>query len=51
MGDVGIVARVLDDAGPRAPVFQGLEGQREGGFAARQGDGDRIGESPVSNAA
>ena len=46
MGDVGIVAGVLDDRGRGSVTGQLPLGQREGGAAAaRQADGDRIGEA------
>ena len=46
MGDVGVVAGVLDDRGHGRVTGQLPLGQREGGAAAaRQADGDRIGEA------
>ncbi len=46
MGDVGVVAGVLDDRGHGKVSGQLTLGQREGGAAAAgQADGDRIGEA------
>ena len=51
MGDVGIVAGILDDAGLGPAVAQRLAGKREGRrLPAGQGDLDRIRKSPPSSA-
>jgi len=52
MGDVGIVARVLDDAGSGAVRGTAGGGEHEGrALAVRQRDLDRIGKAPVSSPA